>query len=115
MLPSGMLNEMVLLLEPTIGRGLHGEQIVRYDEVCEVHANVKFQRGTSALNVAESWMQKQIVVTMRDNPVIHEKFRLRWQNRLYDFDSFNRDRANRSITIVATSIDEGTDALELDE
>lgn len=115
MIPSGVLNEIVTIMQPLTKRGRLGQQEVEYEEIAECHAAVKFQKGTAALNVAEAWMQQQIVVTMRLNSVINEKCRLRWLNRLYDFDSFNVDRRAGTITIVATSVDEGTEALELDE
>lgn len=105
MLSSGKLNERVSILAPTTTRGAHGEQITTFDEVVKVWANVIFQRGSQALTMGDVWMNRSIVVTMRNNKVITERCRLRWDEKEYIIESLNRSAHDGSITLTASVVE----------
>lgn len=107
MISAGKLSERVWILKPTNKQGSFGEQLTSWDEAKVVWANVVFQRGVHALTAGEGWLTGSISVTMRDNDVIDERCRLRWNGRLYMIESLNRSVRDGSIAIVATKIDEG--------
>lgn len=107
MIAAGFFNDRVILLRPRDPdeRGEGDAQEVRYGKVKMIHANVKFLRGTEALTVAESWMQKQIAVTIREVRDMTERWRLAYQGQPYTIDSFYRDERNKTIVMTATSFD----------
>lgn len=107
MLSSGKLNERVTIIAPFTKQGQFGEQVTTWDPVKTVWANVVFQRGVHALTAGESWLTGSITVTMRDNRIIDERCRLKWDKKTYMIESFNRSSRDGSITIVASKIDEG--------
>lgn len=107
MLSAGKLNERVTILVPTTEQGSFGEQVTTWEAARTIWANVVFQRGVHALTAGESWLTGSISVTMRDNKVVHDRCRLKWNNQTYMIESFNRSGHDGSITIVATKIDEG--------
>lgn len=107
MITAGKLTERVAILVPSTRRTDTGEQIVVYDEERIVWANVVFQRGAQALNAGEVWLNRSVVVTMRDNAVVTERCRLRWDGKTYVIESLNRSRHDGSITIGASAVDEG--------
>ena len=109
MITAGKLSERVSILVPTTGRNEYGEQIATFENVKTVWANVIFQRGSNALVAGESFMNRSISVTMRNNKLIHDRCRLMWDNKTYSIDSFNRSGHDGSITIVATLLDEGNE------
>lgn len=109
MLGAGYFNDRVSILEPVMQRGENGEQDTTWVEKARVRAKVQFNRGVQALTVAESWMQQQITVTMRATGEVQDNDRIVWQHRQYNIESLNRDKANHSITIVCTKVDEGSD------
>ena len=109
MLQAGGLNERVTILVPTVSRGELGEQVAAWNVGAKVWARVVFQKAANALMVGEVWMTRSISVSMRNNDVVNERCRLRWDGKLYEIDSFNRSRADGTISIVATMIDEGND------
>ena len=107
MLSAGKLNERVTILEPATEQGQFGEQVTEWMPSRTVWANVIFQRGVHALTAGEGWLTGNITVTMRNNPIIHERCRLKWDGKIYMIESFNRSGKDGSITIVASRIDEG--------
>jgi SPP1 family predicted phage head-tail adaptor len=107
MLSAGKLNDRVTILEPTTEQGKFGEQVTTWKVGKTVWAKVVFQRGVHALTAGESWLTGSIAVTMRDNKVIHDRCRLRWDGKTYLIESFNRSGRDGSIAIVATKVDEG--------
>lgn len=107
MISAGKLKDRVTILMPTTNQGKYGEQVTTWEAVKDVWANVNFQRGVHALTVGEGWLTGSISVTMRDNSIIHNRCRLRWDGKVYLIESFNRSGSDGSITIVATRIDEG--------
>jgi head-tail adaptor len=110
MLSAGKLNDRVTILSPLTEVGRFGEQVTKWNELGTVWANVVFQRGVHALTAGESWLTGSIAVTMRNNNVIHDRCRLKWDNKVYMIESFNRSGRDGSIAIVATRIDEGNEA-----
>lgn len=110
MLSAGKLSERVIILEPVTVQGQFGEQVTTWKPVKPVWANVIFQRGVHALTSGESWLTGSISVTMRDNKLITDRCRLKWDGKLYMIESFNRSGHDGSIAIVATRIDEGNEA-----
>lgn len=110
MLSAGKLSERVIILEPVTVQGQFGEQVTTWKPVKPVWANVIFQRGVHALTAGESWLTGSISVTMRDNKLITDRCRLKWDGKLYMIESFNRSGHDGSIAIVATRIDEGNEA-----
>ena len=107
MLSAGKLNDRVTIMVPTTLQGNFGEQLTTWKESRTVWANVVFQRGVHALTAGEGWLTGSVTVTMRDNRFVHERCRLKWDNKVYMIVSFNRSARDGSITIVATKIDEG--------
>lgn len=107
MISAGKLSERVKILVPSTNQGSFGEQVTTWAEAKTVWANVVFQRGVHALTAGEGWLTGSISVTMRDNDVIDERCRLRWNGRLYMIESLNRSVRDGSIAIVATKLDEG--------
>lgn len=107
MLSSGKLSDRVTILVPEVGQGNFGEQVTTWNEARTVWANVVFQRGVYALTSGEGWLTGSIAVTMRNNDVIHDRCRLRWDGKTYMIESFNRSARDGSIAIVATKVDEG--------
>lgn len=109
MLTAGKLNERVSILMPEITRTESGEQLTTFKEVKQIWANVIFQRGAQALAMGEVWLNRSVVVTMRNNDVITDRCRLRWDGKTYVIESFNRSGSDGSITITATVVDEGNE------
>lgn len=107
MISAGKLSERVAILTPNVSRTETGEQITEYREVRTVWANVVFQRGAQALAAGEVYLNRSIVITMRNNHVITERCRLRWDGKVYVIESLNRSGHDGSITISATVMDEG--------
>ena len=107
MISSGKLSERVTIVAPCTKQGQFGEQVTTWEPVRTVWANVVFQRGVHALTAGESWLTGSITITMRDNRIIDERCRIRWDKKLYMIESFNRSGRDGSITIVASKIDEG--------
>ena len=107
MISSGKLSERVTVLAPFTKQGQFGEQVTTWEAVKTVWANVVFQRGVHALTAGESWLTGSIAVTMRDNRIIDERCRLKWDGKTYMIESFNRSSRDGSIAIVATKVDEG--------
>lgn len=107
MITAGKLNERVAILMPEVTRGESGEQLTEYNEVKVAWANVIFQRGAQALAAGDVYMSRSIVVTMRNNSLITERCRLRWDGKVYVIESLNRSVHDGSITISATVMNEG--------
>ena len=107
MISSGKLSERVTIVAPLTTQGQFGEQVTKWEPVKTVWANVVFQRGVHALTAGESWLTGSIAVTMRDNRIIDERCRLKWDGKTYMIESFNRSGRDGSIAIVATKVDEG--------
>lgn len=107
MISAGKLSERVSILSPNVTRGESGEQLTTYENIKTVWANVIFQRGAQALVAGEVYLNRSIVVTMRDNELVTERCRLRWDGKVYVIESMNRSGHDGSITITATVMDEG--------
>ena len=113
MIPSGMLRDRVTILWPEWARGaIYDEQQATWNVRKTVHAKVVFQRGSEALTVAETWMTRLVTVLIRWHGSIHDRCRLVWQGRLYKIESLNEDTEGRSITIVASVLDEAVPEVE---
>ena len=110
MISAGKLKDRVTILNPINSQGKFGEQVTAWEAVKDVWANVIFQRGVHALTAGEGWLTGSISVTMRNNNIIHDRCRLKWDGKVYLIESFNRSGSEGSITIVATRIDEGNQA-----
>ena len=107
MITAGKLTERVGILLPSVTRSETGEQLTEYDEVCKVWANVIFQRGSQALAAGEVSLNRSVVITMRNNRVVTDRCRLKWDGKTYLIESMNRSGHDGSITIVASVVDEG--------
>lgn len=107
MLSAGKLSERVSILSPVVTRAESGEQLTEYKEVQKVWANVIFQRGAQALSMGEVFLNRNVVVTMRNNKAVTDRSRLRWDGKTYVIESLNRSGHDGSITITASVVDEG--------
>lgn len=107
MISAGKLKDRVTILVPMTAQGNFGEQVTTWKEDKTVWANVIFQRGVHALTLGEGWLTGSISVTMRNNRIIHDRCRLKWDGKVYLIESFNRSSSDGSIAIVGTRIDEG--------
>lgn len=107
MITAGKLSERVSILMPVVTRSESGEQLTDYKEVAKVWANVIFQRGAQALVAGDVFLNRSVVVTMRNNKVITERCRLKWDGKTYVIESLNRSGHDGSITIAATVVEEG--------
>lgn len=113
MLQAGSMNERVVVLAPVVGRGVYGEQVCIYEEVATVWARVQYQKSQKALSAGEVWMSSQVVVTTRVNGKINDRCRLKWDGKLYQLESYNRSKADGTITMVAALIDDGEDDAQI--
>lgn len=105
-LPAGYFKDRITLLWPTWARGAQfDEQQATWDTTKVVCANVQYNRGVNAITVAESWMHKQIAVTIRYHSSIHDRCRLVWNGQVYRIADMKPDVIAKSIAIVAESID----------
>ena len=107
MITAGKLSERVVILMPEVTRGESGEQVTDFKEVKTVWANVLFQRGAQALVAGDVYLNRSIVVTMRNNKLITERCRLKWDGKTYFIESLNRSGHDGSITISASVLEEG--------
>ena len=107
MITAGKLSERVTILMPEVTRGESGEQVTDFREVKTVWANVLFQRGAQALVVGDVYLNRSVVITMRNNSLITERCRLKWDGKTYIIESLNRSGHDGSITISASVIEEG--------
>ena len=112
MITASTLAYRVAILRPVTVRDIYGAQSVRYAYVRDVWADVKFKKGNRALDHGEVWLPTTIVITTRLHSDINERVRLRWDGKVYQIDSLNRDRINGSLTITATEVDKGSGTLD---
>lgn len=108
MISASTLFHRIGILVPVVVRDTYGAQAVRYEFSRKVKADVRFKKGSRALEHGEVWLPNTIEITTRLHPDLTERVRLQWDGKTYQIDSLNRDPSARSITIVATRIDEGT-------
>lgn len=113
MLRAGSLSERVEILVPIVESGMFNNQSVVYVGQKTVWANVTYQKGAQALTAGEVWLSRTVSVTMRNNSVVNDRCRLKWDEKIYRIESFNRSKADGSISIVASVIDE-TNEVEQD-
>ena len=106
MITAGKLSERVDILVPEVTGGESGEQITEFAESKTVWANVLFQRGTKALVAGDVYLNRSVVITMRNNSLITERCRIRWDGKTYVIESLNRSGHDGSITISASVIEE---------
>lgn len=107
MITSGKLTERVAIMQPVKMRGEYGEDVVNYEQVAVVWANVVFNRGAEAITAGELYLGKMVTITMRNNKAINERCRLVWDGKEYRIESMNRKKLDGSVTIVAEYIDNG--------
>ena len=109
MITASNLHDRVGILKPNVARDTFGSQAVTYVKLREVWANVKFNKGRLALEHGELWIPTTVVITMRIHPEVDEHVRLTWESKTYQITSLNKDVHEGSLTITATTVDEGTD------
>lgn len=109
MITASTLRYRVTIFTPATVRDKYGSQSVTFNETRTVWADVHFKKGSRALDHGELWLPNTIEVTTRLHPELTEYVRLRWDGKMYQIDSLNRDVFQGSITILATRVDEGTD------
>jgi head-tail adaptor len=107
MIAAGVMSERVSILVPEAQRGKYGELKMEYQDRKRVWARVQFARGSAVITSGEEWLKHSITVTLRNNSVINERCRLLWDRKMYGIDSMNRIKADGTVTIVGTYIDEG--------
>ena len=84
-----------------------GAQTVVWTELRMRWAKVHYAKGAKVLDAGETFLDQEIVVTMRYNAVVTERCRLKWQGRLYEILSLNGTRRDGTLTIRARRVDEG--------
>ena len=110
MITANTLRYRIAVLKPVTVRDVFGAESVRYEFMRKVWADVKFKKGSRALEHGELWLPNTIEITTRlHKGLINEHVRLEWDGKTYQIDSINRDQFAGSLTIVATRVDEGTD------
>lgn len=108
MISSGVMDQQVIPLFPMYqGRSDMGAQTVVWKELSMRWAKVHYAKGAKVLDTGETFLDQEIVVTMRYTGVVTERCRLRWQGRLYEILSLNGTRRDGTLTIRARRIDEG--------
>lgn len=107
MITASILTERIQILTPSVARSAYGAQSVSYLSAGTCWARVQYSRGARALDHGEVWMQNSIVVTTRNLSYISDRCRIRWDDKLYQIDSFNRSKIDGSLTMTCTRIDEG--------
>nr|DAE93793.1 MAG TPA: head tail joining protein [Caudoviricetes sp.] len=113
MLRAGNLTERVNILVPIVERDKFNYQNAVYVNKKTVWANITYQKGAQALTAGEVWMTKSVSVMMRNNDIVNDRCRLGWDGKTYRIESFNRSKADGSIAIVASVIDETNDVEEV--
>ena len=108
MISASVLNFRIGILVPVVVRDVFGAQAIQYEFLRKVKADVKFKKGSRALDHGEVWQPNTIEITTRLHKSITEQVRLQWDGKVYQIDSLNRDPFAGSLTIVATRVDEGT-------
>lgn len=112
MISSGTLSERIKCEKMSVTRSTSGEQLIAYTTIEDnLPANVKFSKGSRAVDGGEVWHPTTIVITTRNYQQLHDVERITWDNKKYQVISVNADRVNMSITIVADLIDEGKDRI----
>ena len=109
MISANILQDRVGLLIPTVVRDSFGSQSATYVHTRNVKARVHFNKGKRALEHGELWNPSTVVFTTRIHKEINERVRLTWEGKTYQIDSINKDIHEGSLTITASTIDEGTD------
>lgn len=112
MITASNLTERIQVFAPSVVRSTYGAQDVTYLAACSCWARVQYSRGARALDHGEQWMQSAVVITTRLIPCLTDRCRIRWDGKLYQIDSFNRSRAEGSITMTCSRIDEGNPEAE---
>lgn len=112
MISSSILNERVTVMCPRTVRDSYGAQVTSYVRHGDVWANVKFLRGARALDYGDELHGAVIVVTTRLHACLTEFCHLCWDGKEYQIDSFNRSRADGSITMTCGRIDRGNPMAE---
>ena len=108
MISSGVMDQQVVPLYPTYsGRSAMGAQEVTWKELSMRWAKVHYAKGTKVLDTGETFLDQEIVVTMRYTAIVTERCRLKWQGRLYEILSLNGTRRDGTLTIRARRVDEG--------
>lgn len=110
MITASNLIHRVKILTPRITRDEYGAQVTYYVVTRTVKAAVHYDRGRRALEHREVWLPNTIQVTTRLHPELTEHSRLMWDGRVYQIDSYIRNTFDGSITIVATRVDDGSEA-----
>jgi len=100
------MDKRVTILRPVITRGQYGQQSVSWTEAGTRWAAVKFIKGLRAIESGNEFLIGTIAVTMRRSSILEERCRLRWDGKLYDITSFNRQ--GDEIYITATEIETGS-------
>lgn len=114
MISSGVMDQQVIPLFPMYqGRSDMGAQTVVWKELSMRWARVHYAKGAKVLDAGETFLDQEIVVTMRFTNVITERCRLRWQGRTYEVLSLNGTRRDGTLTIRARRIDEGNPDAEV--
>lgn len=106
MISSGLLKDRISFLQADIDRNSFGEQIQTWKLVYSCRADVRFSKGSRAIQVGEVWNPTSVVITCRRNEKINNRQRIKWEGSLYNIVSINPDVADRSLTIVADLINE---------
>lgn len=109
MITASNLTYRIDILKPVVGQDRFGAQHVRYDYLRTVCADIKYNKGRRALEHGELWLPSTIAVTTRIHEDLTDRCRIRWDGKVYQIDSFNRNRFEGSITITASRVDEGED------
>ena len=108
MITASTLTYRVGIYKPVTVRDTFGAQATVFEYVRDVWADVKYKKGSRALEHGEAWLPNTIEITTRLHADLTDHVRLKWDDKVYQIDSLNRDRFQGSMTIVATRIDEGT-------
>ena len=108
MITASNLLYRIEILTPTIRRDQFGSQVTVYHVSRTVSADVKYNKGRRILEHGEMWLPTTIGITTRLHDDLTDRCRIRWDGKIYQIDSFNRNRFEGSITIIASKVDEGT-------
>jgi len=108
MITASNLLYRIEILTPVITRDQYGAQVTAYHVARTVCADVRYNKGRRILEHGELWLPTTIGITTRLHHELTDACRIRWDGKIYQIDSFNRNPFEGSITIIASKTDDGT-------
>jgi SPP1 family predicted phage head-tail adaptor len=104
---SGMMKERVTILERESVAGDYGVGSGGYDytEVVTLWASVAFSRGVKSMREGALDAYDTIMVRMRWNDIVNRDSFIRYDGRVYQIESLNRDYEENILQVTCSEVD----------